>query len=545
VPIYKWRLIDARAFIYQGRIKMIKVDDLRWQDYIAISYTWSDGMKKWRERILSLGGDHDYEDKIAKGSFGISAISDFESTDDQSIIDAHLFFTSVAFMVFTRCKALFWMDILCINQDVEKEQAYFVPKMGSVYCNAAETHSYLSGSSLLASLSCDEFYFPIWEKRAWTVQEHIQSKKPLSCYCFNGDLSGVLGPEDKKALPSSPIELLSPVVESYSWFSGGIGYGLVWKKKKTVTCYMETSGMGGVLPNKYINDHMFGPQFNQSVSRTTMYKALWQLRESYTRNKAISTALVLLGERKATREQDMIYSLLGLLEMENYHVSYKVTFEEARLSVFEAMKPDILGATLGTDWGCHSNTKNKDSALPRVVDSHPTIGISLLKTTNSAEYSRGVGTKISARTEKCRIWNDPSRRQSGNLGVLQALMGGHTRLAIFYCVGLFEDPDFKDIPTSEIPEKKIHPIVLGDRSSDGDLFDENFKYDRVSELVEIGTCIHHVLLAETEDAWMMYRTGLLALECDRTASGDLTNRGTVLLLNAGGLSDAFSTNVVV
>jgi hypothetical protein len=525
---------------------MIRVDDVRGLDFIAISYTWSHSMREWRSRIVSLGGDREYEDMMAKGSFYISSITDSGIRDDQPIIGVQLFFTSVALLVLARGKTFFWMDIICINQDSSEEKEYFVPRMGNLYSNSSETHSYLSGSSLLTTVSCDELYFPIWETMAWTLQEHLMSKTVLFCYCFDGDVRNDLRNRAGTHLPSRTFNIRSPMVERYKWLPRGDGYCVMWEKKRMVTCYMEEENDTGGLPCSYIFDHMFGPQFNRSMGRNTMYQLISRLRHSYTRHKAISTSMIMLGERTSTLPEDMIYSMLGLLEMEDYPVRYGVGFEEARIGVFEAMEPDVLGMTLGTDWGCNRNTKNKDSALPRVVGSYPTIGISLIKTTNYAEYSRDIGTVIYARTERCRIWSDHSRRQSRSLAVTRALMGSQTsRLAIFYCVSLVDYPGFADIQTSKIPEEVVHPIILGDRFSDDEFFKEGFKYDRVAELVEIGICSHSVLLTDPEDLERMKHTALLALECDKTAAGHLTNRGTVLIMDAGGLSGDYSINVVI
>ncbi|KAH9939154.1 hypothetical protein B0H21DRAFT_757387 [Amylocystis lapponica] len=116
-------------------------------------------MVPWRTRIASPGSAETYEEKMVQGSFDLSKSIICESVEE-IIIQTHLFFTIICFLVMTRGKHFFWMDIVCIDQDNQSEKEFFVPKMSSLYRCAAETHAYLTGSRLAPTLFCDAVYFP-------------------------------------------------------------------------------------------------------------------------------------------------------------------------------------------------------------------------------------------------------------------------------------------------------------------------------------------------------------------------------------------------
>ena len=548
----QWRFVDAEAFVRHGQIQLVKVDDFRQQDFIAISYVWSQDMKDWRDHLITIGQGHDYEEKIANGSLTISISAHSERLTDQSIVRAHLFFAAVSLQTCIRGKKFFWMDILCINQDDPQEKGYFVSRMGSLYNNADETHAYLTGSSIVASVSSDAFYFPIWERRAWTLQEHILSKNVLFCYVIDGDAIKDIEDMGDHSSGCQTFNLHSLTVNEYQLYSFRDGYGVVFGSGRKVTCYTEKESWTGGLPASSfmteIQEKGNWSELNKSTGRGALYKTLYKLRHYSPKEVAISTSMVMLGGRQSTLPHDMIYSVLGVLGMEDYNVDYDVSFEEARMGVFEAMKEDILPRTLGTDWGYNLNTGNNDMALPRVLASEPVIGVDLIRPTALAGYNRTVGTQIYSRIERFRVWKDMRKRSSRNSAVVRATLGStNSRLMIMYCASLFDDPSYSDIPTSEIPEANIHVVIVdGSGISDDEYFSNEVEYDKITNFVEIGECEHLALFTDIEDEGaLMKRTALLALECEETISGHLTNKGTALILNASSLSGDFTINTVL
>ncbi|KAF4614647.1 hypothetical protein D9613_003405 [Agrocybe pediades] len=118
---FKWRFIDANAFIHNGTLKLVEVADFRTLDFVAISYTWSKNMLEWRKWILSLGPNQKAN----------RVPSNHPASEDMK--QFHLFFTVVSFIVSVQGRSLFWMDVLSIDQDSQAEKEFFVPKMGSLY----------------------------------------------------------------------------------------------------------------------------------------------------------------------------------------------------------------------------------------------------------------------------------------------------------------------------------------------------------------------------------------------------------------------------
>ncbi|KDR73960.1 hypothetical protein GALMADRAFT_250678 [Galerina marginata CBS 339.88] len=536
-PKFKWKFVDANAFIRQGILKLVEVEDFQKLDFVAISYTWSKNILEWRKWILSLGP----EEKANR------IPSDSEASEDMKKF--HLFFTVVSFLVLARGKSFFWIDLLSINQDAPAEKAFFVPKMGLLYAGSFEAHAYVTGSALIA-MSSDELHLPIWETRAWTLQEYVLSKRVIYCYCFSGDVIRdikLLQQNGSERLPSPTTEIRSPTLDRYKSSVSNNAFVLEKGNAKVTCCFDEDTFLGPTLSlTSYMKNDIFGPHMNRVIGRGTLSKALYGMKQQTSRPKIISTSMALLGGRTATYPEDIMYSVLGILEMEDYKVRYRIGFDEARLGVFEGMKPDVLAIVLGTDWGCSQNSKNNDSALPRVIGSQPTIGVERIEITSSAKYMRDTGTAITSRKERFRLWKDLSRSQSRSTAVVRTLLGSQdSRLMIMFCASLFDDPNYADIPTSNIPEENIRPVIVSGESrlSDEDYANSEVRYDKEVELVELGVCIHYALFADPGDAKYMTQTALLALECEEP-SGHLVNRGTVLVLDASAFSGPVSVHTI-
>ncbi|KAF8914417.1 hypothetical protein CPB84DRAFT_1759203 [Gymnopilus junonius] len=538
-PTYKWKFIDANAFIYQGVLKLHDEEDFHELDFTAISYTWSPNMLEWRKWILDTDG-YPHEEKKTRVPSGKSASEDMERF--------HLFFTVVCFLVLARGGTFFWMDVLCIDQDSDDEKAFFVPKMGSLYASAVETHVYLTGS-MFVTMSSKELHSPIWETRAWTLQEYIKSKNVVYCYCFSGDVMQDIKALTDSRMPSRTVELRAPILDKYKSTSSDNAYMLQMATKDRVTCYFENDSPFGpqISMTSYMKTDMWGPDTNKIIGRSTLGKSLYSMKHEASKEQTISMTMVLLAGRMSTYPEDMMYSVLGLLEMEDYQVQYKIGFEEAKAGVFEKMKPDVLSMVLGSDWASLLEGKYKDSALPRVMGSEPTIGIDKIKITNSSKYTRTVGTEVTSRKERFRVWKDLSRRQTENFSVVRATMGSQTsRLMIMFCASLFDNPEYAYIPTSEIPEENIRPVILSGvaKLTDEEYHDKEFKYDRMVDLVEIAVCRHYGLLTDPRDQQYMSRTALLALQCEESPIGCLTSKGAVLILDAYALSGNITVNVI-
>ena len=178
------------------------MSSLDYAEYVAISYVWSPAIKAWRDWVAArgaetgYGAETPYEWRMMSGSLVyLSHLRDM----DPLVRDGHRFFTNVANSVLYRGKRFFWMDIVSIDQDVLAEKKVLVPRMGAIYRQAAETHAYPTGTQFLSSLRTPEFSAPVWETRAWTLQEHLVSPKIMFCYLFEGEQ-----PEIRQAVINNP-----------------------------------------------------------------------------------------------------------------------------------------------------------------------------------------------------------------------------------------------------------------------------------------------------------------------------------------------------
>ena len=545
-PKFPWRLVDARAFVYTGAIRLVLAESISDFDITAISYTWTAGIKRWRDHICKEEG-RTYEERVLRGSRNLSTSTvPIGGSDDNAITEAQLFFTIVAFFVLTRGKKFFWMDILCINQDEQKEKEFFVPQMGYLYRSASETHSYPFGAEILSAVFSDKVYFPAWDTRAWTVQEQILSRNTLFCYAFRGDVRRELKEVDKSMLESGPeriINMHTPVLNKYQYD----GTYMLEMTRGIVTCHMEEESWTG---NLSVAAYMHGEitvkgdwsQFDRITARSSRYKTLYATKNSSEANIA-RISMVTVAERRATVEEDMMYGVLGTLDLDGFAVAYNIGFEEAKLRVFEALEPKILAHLIGSDWASKSSTDNKDSALPRVVGSTPVIGIlSLRSSILHCKYGREVGTKMTCRREKLRIWQAVDMKIRGSQSLLQTTFGNN-QLLVMQGTSVFDTPKYASVRREAIPRDHTKVILVDMAALGVNSDDEASKVDRVVEFVEIGVCESLAMVADLPE--LSTKTSLLALCCEEMISGALLNKGTALILDASAFSTDHCDIVVV
>ncbi|KAF8441549.1 hypothetical protein L210DRAFT_3644826 [Boletus edulis BED1] len=553
---HQWRLIDARAFIHNGTIRLVRIDDFRDMDVIAISYTWSEDMKRWRERIIQMGSGRTYEDKILRGSASVShALAggsfSMNDVDQASLTRAHLFFTMVAFMVFTRGKKFFWMDILCINQEKIEEKKFFVPRMGTLYNDTYETHAYPSGAEIAPSVMHESVQKPVWETRAWTAQEHILAKRVIFCYLFQGDvvddIRGVSESPDDEAVVNRQLDS-SPVLDQFR-YSRGIY--VLRRGEHIMTCHMETEEPFGNFATSAMSKFIPGTSgvqwdmVREVASRSTMYKQIALIRKSGGPLVQARLCLQMLPMRKSTCPEDMIYSALGTFNMEDFIPEYGIGFEEARLRVFEAMKPSVLAHLLGTDWRSNQGNVHRDTALPRIVGGVPTVGATYLQSSIlDCKYDRTTGTKLRCRAEKWRIWR-PTMDVRSMTGVTRCVLANN-RLIIVQ--GSRTDCDQRSLAqpstSSEIPltssqSECVRNIVIHSSSigiSDEEYFKGTRHFEQLVEFIEVGSCHNVELIMPVRNTAI----SLMALCTDQLASGNYRNMGAALIADL----DAFTSEFV-
>ncbi|TBU60419.1 hypothetical protein BD310DRAFT_905378 [Dichomitus squalens] len=511
----KWRLVDAVTYVRTGVLKVIEVSSLKDKEFVAVSYRWSKAITDWRARIVEYGNarspDASYERKLALGSATFSALVQRGLVDGASAVEGQRFFAQIAFQVMMSLQEYFWMDIVCINQDVIEEKEFFVPKMGTLYGTAAVTYAYPTGTSFLSSLASPEIYFPVWETRAWTLQEQIQSHSVVFSYLFDGDIT-----DEVIRLEAQPhtysyqlqITLNLRVVDRADVVRIEGTTCILWQSSEHVTtCVLQNEDSTGGLSTSAYQKLAIGQtsgrpdvglasrashrraighsdlglvsELQWNLARQNLYTTIHSLRQGTTpssrkiaslvlsRRRTTSSAdkvrisLGMLGGRQAAYAVDMLYSILGILDMEDFPVSYSLSAEEARLAVFEAMPSRTLAFTLGTDWS-YVVSANRDSALPRIYDSKPVVGVTLrVFTISNAKFSRASGTTVRARKERFRVWKETGRTGVWGTYMLCQRAGPFSPDLVVLCaVNLSRHPHLSDCPATEIPDDVLLIILL-------------------------------------------------------------------------------------
>ena len=536
-------------------------------DVIAVSYTWSEDMRRWREKIVQMGSGRTYEDKILRGSASVShALAggsfSMNDVDQASVTRAQLFFTIVAFMVFTRGKKFFWMDILCINQEEIEEKKFFVPRMATLYDDTYETHAYPSGAEIAPSVTHESVQNPVWETRAWTAQEHILAKRVMFCYIFQGDVvddvRGVSkespGPDDESAVDR---QFDSPVLDHFR-YSRGIY--VLRRGEHIVTCHMEAEGQFGNFATDVLGNFSPGTMSSSAgvdqwdivrkvASRSTMYKQIAEIRKSGGSLVRARLCLQTLPTRRSTYPEDMIYSALGMFNMEDFVLEYGIGFEEARLRVFEAMRPTVLAHLLGTDWRNSQGNLHRDTALPMIVGGTPTIGATCFQSSIlDCKYDRTTGTKLRCRAEKWRIWR-PTMDVLSMTTVTRYVLGNNQLIIV---QGSRTDCDQRSLvqpstssgvlPISSQPECVRNMVIHGSSIgiSDEEYFEGTQHFEQLVEFIEIGSCHNVELLMPVGNTAI----SLMALCTTQLASGNYRNMGTAIIADLDGFTSEFVDVVI-
>ena len=471
--------------------------------------------------------------------------------DGDALVHAQLFFTVVNFSVLARGKKLFWIDMLCIDQNDQQEKNYFVPRMGDLYHRASETHAYPFGSKIPSSVSSDEVYFPLWETRAWTVQEQILSRRLLFCYAFQGDvredLQNISGGVEGSG-PECVVDLHSPVLDRYQ-YAGGMY--LLHTKGTIATCNIQQEMWVNLPSSAWVSDAAAtsfgngGPDATRrALTRSTAYKSLWAFRQSYDSDVSDTARIcmvTLASGRKSSVPEDMIYSILGPLGLPDFPVEYDIGFEEARLRVFEALSPKILAQIIGSEWVNGPTAGNKDSALPRVDSAAPVAFITNFSSAiRDCKYTRNIGTRMNCRRETFRVWT-PDGQDILDQGFVRSTMG--RGLLLMHIASVFDTPKVASMRTKAIPRDQTK-VIIADMSTFGVSSDEDAsKIDRVVEFVEIGKCEVGSLLLPSLPG-LAKVTALLALYCEKTGLGTFVNKGTVLVTDASALSTEYGDIVI-
>jgi hypothetical protein len=555
----KWRFVDAYQLVNRGILALLPVPNLDCHGYVAISYVWSPAIKAWRNWIATSGAesahgaDLPYEWRMISGSLiCLSHLSDV----DPLVREGHRFLVSVAENVLFRGKHFFWMDIVSIDQDILAEKEVLVPRMGTIYRQAAETHAYPTGTSFLPSIGTSDFYAPIWETRAWTLQEHLVSRSIIFCYLFDGEQGdirqAVINHGIENSLPSPPppipvkfyhVTIARAKVHEFPSRSSAM---LTWYSKihNTTSCYMQAESWG--IPGSPRTSDNYGDMGN-IYKRAFLYRTISTIRKRPSdQAMLVRVAFMLLAGRQATLPVDLVYSLLGILDTENFKASYNTGLAEARLAVFEALSPNVLAMTLGTDWGC-CPSNDKDSALPRIPDLEPVMGTYRYQPTiPHARFSRTTGTQIRGRMGQFRLWRDPTERRDSAVGTSFGMFYPTKSPLLVNLASLDDHPSYAHCDLSEIPSEDVRKAAISNsRLEVAEHSDSERPYDIVTELLEIGTCRCHgvndfATFGEDEGEC----PAVVALECIRDEAGVVKNRGTVVILEVSSFNTEFAMYVI-
>lgn len=265
----RFRFINAREFAAGNGLKVVEFDTIPRREYVPLSYVW--------RGIKPSGTQMPQETMEVKGAVGADPVS----------ID--VLRTACRCVLTLECELL-WIDGVCIMQEDEEDKAWQIQNMYSIYKNCKACLILPGGLSRLAHLE----ETTSWIHRAWTLQEAVAP--PDSEVLFAWD-KGDCVLQTNVPTPITQIEpgAAKASLESLLQNTGrtpSVLFPSDYQTKGAKTVEVKILS-GDRLGETYLLgalDHRKQPGFGHTIWRAAM-------------------------TRVASRPADMVFSIMGLLEV--------------------------------------------------------------------------------------------------------------------------------------------------------------------------------------------------------------------------------------
>lgn len=278
-------------------------------------------VKKWiKDRILVFKHADDWNFCIISHTWGDVDPWTFECNGKEMKVTA---FTKEHLTIASKCikKLCFdwaWIDNICIDQSSAKEKQHEIQLMGHYYKNAKKCMIFTGGLHNIGDIIYENYSIPKWHCRIWTLQESLLSKDPVYLYKVD-DIKKITVPTRLNKLAGRHIKVLK------YWLLSDQYYFIIPHSsiENAISSSLDRIYAGTSIP-------------------TDKAKSIRNTLTSIKNNDwALPNIIRECGRRSTTKEEDIVYGILGLLKIENIAIEYEIGKERALLKLTEALHENI------------------------------------------------------------------------------------------------------------------------------------------------------------------------------------------------------------
>lgn len=285
----------------------------------------------------------------------------------------------------------FWLDCVCIDQKSNLEQAREILNMGKYYSMAAKTLIFPYGVDNVGPPLTPEGEAPVWHSRAWTLQEEAMAGEKATFVLYFSEAEGV-GFDCKHDGMALNVNGNEERIQHFGSFVPDQEQDSHIMKPKRYLHLVPKSRWVDCRTVYACRARSFGEQARENALRVVGVDAS---QRSWT----LWSALREMYRRDASREEDMVYGVLGLLgiSLSPSSIRYGIHLRGALTLLVEAVHVDQR-LLLTVIESYHGTFIDGYCALPAFKDptAVPATRLNHLRTLGVASFQGHEGMLITA-----------------------------------------------------------------------------------------------------------------------------------------------------
>lgn len=219
-----------------------------------------------------------------------------------------------------------WIDTICIDQNSIIEKQREIKNMGDYYTNAKQCLVFTGGLHNIGHLLYDDYSVPFWHSRVWTLQEAVLSKNAVYLYKVDN------------------IQTIKNSTKLNKYYNRSITISNEWVYKKHTYFVVPHGSIEEAIESALdIISETTKKEFTLSKGKI-VGNVLTHIK---TNDWTLQNVLRECGRRKCTKEEDIVYGVLGLLKISDVDIQYNIGKCHAMLNLANKL-PDNKTALLMT-----------------------------------------------------------------------------------------------------------------------------------------------------------------------------------------------------
>jgi hypothetical protein len=222
-----------------------------------------------------------------------------------------------------------WIDNICIDQNSIEEKQREITSMGLYYRSAMKCLVFTGGLHNVGEIVYNNYTVPRWHNRVWTLQEAVLSKDAAYVYRVD-NISNLTTPTRLNKMRERQIKI------SCSWADDGKHYLIIDKDN----VYDAVSSMLDIIYEK--------TKLPLSVNKGKVLRST--LTSLKTDHWDLLNAIRESGGRDTSKDEDVVYGILGLLNITNIEIEYGIGKHNASLKLAEALPKSYIPMLMMCDF---------------------------------------------------------------------------------------------------------------------------------------------------------------------------------------------------